>query len=68
MHGYSKCFDNKDKGRLLGGRWLDGEGSYLYAERDKHERASGREMIDVPASICRQVNGVIVEVISVFSR
>ncbi len=34
----------------------------------QREKASDRRVIDVSASICRQVNGVIVEVISVFSR
>lgn len=32
------------------------------------EEPSDRHVIDVSAGVCRQVNGVIVEVISVFSR
>lgn len=32
----------------------------------RRERARGRRVIDASASICRQVNGAVVEVISVF--
>lgn len=42
-------------------------GIYTHSGRQR-EKASGRRVIDVSAGVCRQVNGVIVEVISVFSR